>query len=1252
MKTNDSPNACPKCGAAVPPEAPQGLCPKCVLAQAVAPEAAPTATTNIPSLERLAVAFPQLQIVELIGRGGMGFVFKARQPHLDRFVALKLLPDSLAHDAHFAERFNREGRTLARLNHPNIVSVFDFGQAGGFYYLLMEYVDGVNLRQAMQAGRFSPAEALSIVPKICEALQYAHEEGVLHRDIKPENILLDAKGRVKIADFGIAKIVGDEKSDISLTATGAALGTPHYMAPEQWEKPGSVDHRADIYSLGVVFYEMLTGELPIGRFAAPSTKTPVGTVVDEVVFRTLERDRERRFQSAGEVKTRVETIAASPAPEAAKGEADSSLWSRGMDYRSKTTLFGLPWLHVTSGVDPQTGKVRVAKGIIAIGPIAKGFFAMGGRAYGAFAFGGVAIGGLTFGGLGLGLFSFAGLAVGLIAALGGLVGAPIAVGGMAVGYQAFGGSAYGVHAYGPNVRDAAAQAFFEPWARSLLVEHWLAFLFCTLSLSGICALVSGVLPLWLERRQRASSAKSPGGTIVVQPEHLLAETRRWSWKAVWAAVLTGLSLPVPMLFAVLLYLSRGNLGGWVMLGGFVAILPGVVGTILGWMGVSDIREHRGQLRGLPLAVFAALTLPLLFLVGATMVAPWLALARSPSESAFPLSVVLTLCVPVGALTFAIWSVYRVARWGANKPASHQRGVLKWVFFVLLAFGLGLALIPGMRKKSTGNRTAHSAETNSTPWIRFTFTAVELREIAGVRWLAIDYLDDVHGDCQKAFPWETTIPGFKAQTRSTEFVTDAKDASPAVRHQRIEYRMPDTSPRDQLERLRDNLEKALQRKSFRLELGEQQAPLLLFELPGVEGGSLKAWIKVMPPLEPNVSPEYRQAVDRLNQLRVKEQELLVRYTEGHPLVKKLRDQIAEAQERMKRLGQAPQNKPGSNSHALQFRLLADEADTNTPVDLMTEFRSDGARNSLRILRTVLLDGSAVARAELLETNSCCTIDINLTEEGARQFAAITGANLNRRLAIVSQDRVLSAPVIRTPISGGKLQISGNMPLGEARQLVASLNRTDMESSSASDARMFIDVAKIEPLPPAIAEQAGPRTNSLDWRFICLIPPNHVAQILFVRWTNGIPTIAESRLSAYHKVGKTPAEIELFISHDLNGPPIPEDRRSQWTVSPGMEYSSSTYAPADPPYRRMETPSRMSVYPGHQRKIPLVEFAAAGHSAGDRSDGVELRIILQPLTTPAIRTVPTEKDNGHYISGHGLIGTMEEALDAIRDLPIDP
>src|SRR5207248_3513772 len=170
-----------------------------------------------PSLEEVTAAFPQFEIIELIGAGGMGTVWRARQPKLNRHVALKLLPASLAERAHaFAGRFEREGQLLARLHHPNIVAVHDSGRAGNFFYLLMEFVDGVNLRQAMRAGRFTPEQALAVVPKICDALQFAHNEGVLHRDIKPENILLDSKGRLKIADFGIAKLVGEPQVDARL----------------------------------------------------------------------------------------------------------------------------------------------------------------------------------------------------------------------------------------------------------------------------------------------------------------------------------------------------------------------------------------------------------------------------------------------------------------------------------------------------------------------------------------------------------------------------------------------------------------------------------------------------------------------------------------------------------------------------------------------------------------------------------------------------------------------------------------------------------------------------------------------------------------------------------------------------------------------------------------------------------------------------------------------------------------------------
>jgi serine/threonine protein kinase len=203
----------------------------------------------------------------------------------------------------------REARARARLNHPNIVTVHDFGEAAGWFYLLMEFVDGADLRQVLRQGKLRPEEALRIVPAICDALQYAHRNGVVHRDIKPGNILMDREGKVKIADFGIAKLAESGAADVTLTEARQTMGTPHDMAPEQVENPGSVDHRADIYSLGVVFYEMLTGELPLGRFAPPSRCVQVDVRLDEVVLRTLEKEPARRYQQAGEVKTEVERIA-------------------------------------------------------------------------------------------------------------------------------------------------------------------------------------------------------------------------------------------------------------------------------------------------------------------------------------------------------------------------------------------------------------------------------------------------------------------------------------------------------------------------------------------------------------------------------------------------------------------------------------------------------------------------------------------------------------------------------------------------------------------------------------------------------------------------------------------------------------------------------------------------------------------------------------------------------------------------------
>jgi serine/threonine protein kinase len=315
-------NRCPQCGTPLPAGALAGLCPACLLKLGASEDTVTDAKQGAftpPSVAELAAKFPQLDILELIGKGGMGAVYKARQRQLDRIVALKILPPGIGDDPAFAERFAREAKALAKLNHPGIVTIYDFGRADGLFYFFMEFVDGVNLRQLLHAGRVSPREALAIVPQICDALQFAHDLGIVHRDIKPENILLDRRGRVKVADFGLVKIMGGQGDEpaadglsaagpTALTDAGKMMGTPQYMSPEQIQAPGAVDHRADIYALGVVFYQMLTGELPGKKLEPPSRKVSIDVRLDEIVMRALEKQPELRFQQASVLKTQVETI--------------------------------------------------------------------------------------------------------------------------------------------------------------------------------------------------------------------------------------------------------------------------------------------------------------------------------------------------------------------------------------------------------------------------------------------------------------------------------------------------------------------------------------------------------------------------------------------------------------------------------------------------------------------------------------------------------------------------------------------------------------------------------------------------------------------------------------------------------------------------------------------------------------------------------------------------------------------------------
>lgn len=359
MTTSDR---CSQCGQPLPPT---GLCPACAADFLQGdPTAAPGRAFVPPSVEELAGHFPQLEILGLIGNGGMGAVYKARQRELDRIVALKILPPGIGDDPAFASRFAREARALAKLSHPNIVTLYEFGRGAGDgpYFFLMEYVDGVNLRQLLHAERVAPREALEIVPQICDALQYAHDQGIVHRDIKPENILIDRRGRVKVADFGLAKIIGAATAESETSGSAAAeagatdagkiMGTPSYMAPEQVERPAEVDHRADIYALGVVFYQMLTGELPGKSLEPPSRKVRIDVRLDEVVLRALEKNPELRYSQASVLKTQVETIAETPPPlprEASTEGAAPYAWHREKLWIGSGTLILLVCFFLSLG---------------------------------------------------------------------------------------------------------------------------------------------------------------------------------------------------------------------------------------------------------------------------------------------------------------------------------------------------------------------------------------------------------------------------------------------------------------------------------------------------------------------------------------------------------------------------------------------------------------------------------------------------------------------------------------------------------------------------------------------------------------------------------------------------------------------------------------------------------------------------------------------------------------------------------------
>ena len=301
------------------------------------------------------------RIVGELGRGGMGVVYKAHEESLNRFVALKVLGEHLAADPSYVARFVREAQSAAALSHPNIVQIHAIDEDDGRHYFAMEYVEGTSLQQILRAdGRMEPRRASRIVLQAAAGLAAAHEQGVVHRDIKPANILIDRRGLVKIADFGLALLTGAAAS--RLTASGMFMGTPGYLSPEQC-LDADVDHRTDIYSLGVTFYEMLTGSIP---FSADSPLALIRQIIEvappdvseslpevdadlrEIVGRMMAKNREDRFSSADEVMERLESwlegrgvageLVSRIAAGAAPADAPTGATTQPVDDRAQTVV--------------------------------------------------------------------------------------------------------------------------------------------------------------------------------------------------------------------------------------------------------------------------------------------------------------------------------------------------------------------------------------------------------------------------------------------------------------------------------------------------------------------------------------------------------------------------------------------------------------------------------------------------------------------------------------------------------------------------------------------------------------------------------------------------------------------------------------------------------------------------------------------------------------------------------------------------
>ncbi len=295
--------SCPVCGEDYPGDG--RSCPSCPT-EADSPTGGESGAKSSPGPLEIGGTFQGMEIKSIIARGGMGIIYQARQPELDRLVVIKVLLPKYSRAIDSQIRFEREARAMAALSHPNLVRVHDFGIENGIYFFVMEFMEGTDLRRYLEEKLPDRKELIGIISQACEGLSYAHKQGLVHRDIKPDNILIDGKGTVKITDFGLIKSISRPDDSLAITRSGSSLGTPMYMAPEQLENPASVDARADVFSMGVVLQEILTGVPPSGEIHRSSGDSRL----DKVIARAKDPDPDQRYPTIDELR---DALAGDPA---------------------------------------------------------------------------------------------------------------------------------------------------------------------------------------------------------------------------------------------------------------------------------------------------------------------------------------------------------------------------------------------------------------------------------------------------------------------------------------------------------------------------------------------------------------------------------------------------------------------------------------------------------------------------------------------------------------------------------------------------------------------------------------------------------------------------------------------------------------------------------------------------------------------------------------------------------------------------